>query len=227
MLLPRRCPLCETPGPAPCVPCRAGLRHAGTMAPVAGLDSFRAAFAYEGAVRSLLLALKYSNRRDAVAWLGGELAARAPAGAVDVITWAPTSRQRSGRRGYDQAELLAAATARALRLPARPLLRRAGGRAQTGLGAAARQVAPRFTARRVAPCSVLLVDDVATTGATLAAAAAALRTAGATSVHAVVVARTPRTAPHATWQAGGQTHANRTDPWGGPACRSPSAAARR
>jgi predicted amidophosphoribosyltransferase len=161
------------------------------MAPVSGLDAFGALFAYEGAVRSLLLALKYGNRRDSVRWLGQQLAARA-VGPVDVVTWAPTSARRAGRRGYDQAELLARATARARRVPVRPLLRRVGAAPQTGLGAAERRAGPAFTARRAIGGRVLLVDDVATTGATLAAAARALRHAGATSVEGVVVARTPR-----------------------------------
>jgi predicted amidophosphoribosyltransferase len=225
MLIPKRCPLCEEPGPAPCAGCVADLRHAGAMAPVVGLDTLGALFAYEGAVRSLLLKLKYGNRRDAVGWLGEQLAARTPASVVaDVVTWAPTSGDRAGRRGYDQAELLARAVARSSGLPVRPLLRRQRGPAQTGLAAAQRHQAPRFMARRPAPAAVLLVDDVATTGSTLAAAAGALRRAGAVQVHAVVVARTPRTgSPRDVAVFGPNAH----DPWGGPACRSPSAAAKR
>jgi predicted amidophosphoribosyltransferase len=166
------------------------------MAPLPELDSFVAVFGYEGAVRSLLLALKYRNRRDAVAWLGAWLATSSPS-LVDVVTWAPTSRRRAGRRGYDQAELLARAAARQLRCPVRPMLRRVGAVSQTGLDAEARRSGPVFSARGHVAGSVLLIDDVATTGATLSAAAATLRGAGAATVHAVVVARTPRAA-HST-----------------------------
>jgi predicted amidophosphoribosyltransferase len=164
------------------------------MAPLGGLDSFAAVFSYEGAVRSLLLALKYRNRRDAIGWLGGRLASCAPPG-IEVVTWAPTSGRRAGRRGYDQAELLARAAAAHLGRPARPTLRRVGRIAQTGLTAGERRLGPVFGGRRVPRASVLLVDDVATTGATLSAAAAALRAGGAVAVHAVVVARTPRVMP--------------------------------
>jgi predicted amidophosphoribosyltransferase len=169
------------------------LRHAGAVPDIADLDTVGALFAYEGAVRALLLSLKYGNRRDSVRWLGQQLATRAAAGIdVDVVTWAPTSQGRAGRRGYDQAELLARATARAMRLPARRLLRRAHGRAQTGLGALERHAGPMFDAARRVDARVLLLDDVTTTGATLAAAARALRRAGATEVRGLVVAHTPR-----------------------------------
>lgn len=191
MLIPRRCPLCDEPGPAPCGACRAGLRHAGRVPPVAELDSIAALYAYEGAVRQLLLALKYRNRRDALRWLGAELAATV-VDPVDAVTWAPTGPRRAARRGYDQAELLARAVARSLRRPARAVLRRTSSVAQTGLDAAARRHAPAFTVRRRVTGAWLLVDDVCTTGATLTAAARCLRAAGATTVHAVVVARTPR-----------------------------------
>jgi predicted amidophosphoribosyltransferase len=70
-------------------------------------------------------------------------------------------------------------------------LRRLPGPPQTGLPAVDRRRGPVFRARNAAPFTVLLVDDVATTGATLAAAAAALREAGAARVLAATAARTP------------------------------------
>jgi predicted amidophosphoribosyltransferase len=232
MLIPRRCPLCERPGPAPCASCASGLRRAGQLAPLPGLDSVAAVFAYEGSVRALLLALKYRNRRDARAWFGAQLA-RAVVAPVESVTWAPTSARRASRRGYDQAELLARDVAGRLRVPCVALLRRTGTVAQTGLDAAARHGGPAFEprARRTRRAgAVLVVDDVTTTGATLAAAASALRLGGASAVHGVVVAHTPRagtgpSAGHRADVAGLRSHA--TDPWGGPACTSPSAAARR
>ena len=96
-------------------------------------------------------------------------------------------------RGFDPAELLARARRRVVSAARRAaLLTRAPGPPQTGLPAAARRVGPRFTSSRAAPRSVLLVDDIATTGATLTAAASALRAGGAARVVALTAARTPR-----------------------------------
>jgi len=115
--------------------------------------------------------------------------------AVDVVTWAPTSRDRRRARGFDPAELLARAVARRLTrhldLRCLGVLDRHPGPPQTGLTGADRRRGPSYVARRAAPWSVLVVDDVATTGATVSAAALALRAAGAHRVHAVTAARTP------------------------------------
>jgi predicted amidophosphoribosyltransferase len=118
-------------------------------------------------------------------------------GTIDVVTWAPTTPVRLRGRGFDQARLLARAVARRRGLPCRPLLRRWAGPAQTGRDAAARRAGPLFSASGpVRGRRVLLVDDVVTTGATVSAAARALREAGAIEVHVVAAARTPSTRGH-------------------------------
>jgi predicted amidophosphoribosyltransferase len=131
--------------------------------------------------------------RAVVPWLAAHMvdAARARGIVADAVTWAPTTRVRLRSRGFDPAELLARAVARGLRSRCSALLLRLPGPPQTGLAAAARRCGPRFEPRRSVPRSVVLVDDVATTGATLSAAAAALRDGGAQSVFALVAARTP------------------------------------
>ena len=107
------------------------------------------------------------------------------------VTWAPTTPERARARGFDQAELLARSVARHLGLPARRLLRRLPGPHQTGHSAHERRHGPRFSASGGDAGPVLVVDDVCTTGATLSAAAGALRGSGARTVHGLVLARTP------------------------------------
>ncbi len=155
-----------------------------------GLVSCRALLAYDDEVRATITGLKNRDERGRVSDLADGLAALVPEVPDLVVTWAPTGAGRRRHRGFDQAELLARAVARRRRLPVRRLLARRPGEAQAGRAAGERWQHPGFTARR-SPRTVLLVDDVATTGATLAAAAAALQGAGAEAVHGLVVARAP------------------------------------
>jgi predicted amidophosphoribosyltransferase len=161
------------------------------MPRITGLDRCHALWAYEGATRDLVTELKYRRRRDLVPQVADLLAARVrpPDGAV--VTWAPTAVERRRQRGADHAELLARALARRWTLQCGSLLCRRPGPPQTGRDAAARRRHPGFEAPGCAPRAVVVVDDVATTGATLRAAAHALRGAGAAEVVGVVMARTP------------------------------------
>jgi predicted amidophosphoribosyltransferase len=160
-----------------------------------GLDSCRALVAYDADVRATVVALKNRDGRALVTPLAEGLARLVPPEAGLVVTWAPTSPRRRRQRGYDQAELLARAVGRRRGLPVRRLLVRRPGTAQSGRSAGERWHHAGFLARGAAPATVLLIDDVTTTGATLAAAALALRQAGAAQVHGLVVARAPARAP--------------------------------
>jgi ComF family protein len=191
VLLPERCAVCDERGRVVCDRCEPRLAAAPPLSVPLHLDALSALFTYDDTTRSLLTGLKNHHRRDAVAWLAERLAtAVAPPGGV--VTWAPTSDGRRRRRGFDQAELLARALARRWGVPARPLLRRLPGPPQSGRSAPERRTNPAFSARPPCPPRVVLVDDIATTGATMTAAARALRAAGARQVHAVVAARAPR-----------------------------------
>lgn len=190
MLLSTRCAVCDALGEVICPGCERALAPAPPLAPPLQLDTCRALLAYDDATRPLLTRLKNRDRRDLVAWLAERLS-RLDAPVGSVVTWAPTSAPRRRRRGFDQGELLARALARRRDLPVHELLRRAPGAPQSGRTALERREHPGFAVLRPCPPCVILVDDVATTGTTLTAAARALRDAGAQEVHGLVVARAP------------------------------------
>ena len=193
-VLPARCPGCGRRGAFVCARCSTTLAPAPVAPPPPPVEWWAACFSYEGVARELVARAKYRNERRFVAWVAHELAAAvgvAPA-AIDLVTWAPASEARRRAHGVDHGELLARAVARIIGVRAVATLHRSPGPAQTGLDAHARRAGPRLRAlRRVAGATVLLVDDVATTGGTLAAGARALRGAGASAVFAATIARTP------------------------------------
>ena len=191
-LLPLTCPGCGGRGAPLCARCLGSLGPAHAAPPPPGVDAWAAAFAYRGVGRELVARVKYRNTRAVVPWLAATMAQAALTHGLvaATVTWAPTT-VRAAARGFDPAEILARGVARELGARCLRLLDRRPGPPQTGLAATARRAGPHFVARRIAPSHVLLVDDIATTGATLAAAAAALRVAGARNVVAVTAARTP------------------------------------
>jgi len=192
-VFPAACPGCGRPAEPVCGRCAAAMRAPPPVPPPPGIDAWVAAFAYEGTARELVARAKYRGRHAALAWLAVATAEALgpPPLAVDVVTWVPTDRARRRTRGFDHARRLAREVARRHGLPVRALLARDLGPAQTVLAIDARRVGPSIRARARAPARVLLVDDVATTGASLARAAIALRAGGALTVVAATAARTP------------------------------------
>lgn len=189
-VLPLVCAGCgRSDGPV-CERCATTLAPPLAAAPPAGVDCWTAAFAYTGVATSLVGGVKYRGAHAATAWLADVMCRTLLPPLPGVVTWAPTTSSRRRERGFDHAELLARRIAHRIHRPTRRLLTRVDGRAQTGLPASERRRGPRFTARGRVPTSLLLVDDVATTGATLTGAAEALREGGAERIVAVTAART-------------------------------------
>ena len=154
---------------------------------------------FRGVTRDALHAIKYSGEQRLADPLGSAIARRWRAIGVgaDLVVNVPVHADRERQRGYDQAALIARRAARDLGLPFVPAIRRARAtiaqfdldrrdRARNVKGAFA--VDPRH-AGQLRDHWILLVDDVVTTGATLAACATAVLDAGALGVSAITVAR--------------------------------------
>ncbi|MBN1208690.1 MAG: ComF family protein [Myxococcaceae bacterium] len=156
-----------------------------------------APFAHEGPVARAIHRFKYEDHPELAEPLGTLLADEARsflARAPTLLVALPLHTRRFRERQYDQTQLLAGALARATgrRAPVGLLTRTRETQRQVGLSEAerARNVAEAFTASAsVAGQSLLLIDDVLTTGATARAATAALREAGAARVDVLAIAR--------------------------------------
>ncbi len=189
LLSPARCSACDVRIPmkrAFCASCASSVERA---------SSARAAFVYGGAMTAAIARFKYAGRAELGSTLGALLAQMVPREAFDFVAPVPLHPKRLVERGYNQAALLAAPVAVALRAEFAPrLLRRKKATAtQAKLNRAARRqnVAGAFVARSpkdLVGAKVLLVDDVRTTGATLDACVQTLREAGVTYVQTAVLA---------------------------------------
>lgn len=196
-ILPLTPPLCDACGdPLPtwrrisvplarCPRCRRTAR---------AVDRARAIGEYDGALRSIVHALKYEGRRSLAKPLAARMRERAAdlVAAADAAVPVPLHRSRLRERGFNQAADLA----RHIGLAVVPALRRTRATpTQTSLPAAQRHrnVRDAFVpTRRIGALegrTVLLVDDVSTTGATLEACARVLKDAGVREVLAVTAAR--------------------------------------
>jgi len=158
------------------------------------VDRARAVGAYDGALRAIIHAIKYDARRSLARPLGELMRTRGAAVLSNAVCAVPVPLHPSRRRarGFNQAADLA----RQLGVPVVAALRRVEAtRPQTGLPAAERHrnVRRAFAvtrAGRLLPGAVVvLVDDVATTGATLEACARVLKDSGVAEVRALTAAR--------------------------------------
>jgi ComF family protein len=190
-LPPPLCDVCGTPRPpdAPqCVDCRASRPR---------FHMLRSWSVFAPPVRSALLRLKYGGDLGLGEALVPQLAefVRSLGWRLDVLVPVPLGASRLRERGYNQAALIGRPLSLAMGLGYAPraLIRARETRSQVGLTRAERRdnVRGAFHAEpgRIHGQSVLLVDDVATTGATLSSCAEALAASGAQGVFAITVAR--------------------------------------
>lgn len=205
LFFPPRCPFCqqllERTGPV-CPACQREVCWTrGTEGEVRG-EYFRLCVApvwYRDRARDAFHRFKFSGLRSYAPVFGllmAQCVTDRGLGPFDLVTWAPLSRQRLRRRGYDQARLLAKGVGQTLGVPVMHTLDKCRNTpAQSGLEDAAHRRANALGAYRLRPGAqvagkrVLLVDDVITSGSTLGECARILRTAGAEGVWCVVFAR--------------------------------------
>ncbi|GHV31546.1 hypothetical protein FACS18949_00270 [Clostridia bacterium] len=174
VFFPPSCVFCGKALPCPCA------------AEAERLRSERAApFMYRGVVAKALKGLKFHNRLGCVRYFARAIYDFLPDKDFDAVTCVPLSARRGFKRGYNQSELLARDLAKLLGVPFKRTLRRARHSAAQSLSddeARRENVAGAYRALRglrAEGVSVLLVDDIITTGATIGECAKVLEAAGA------------------------------------------------
>jgi ComF family protein len=175
-----------------CALCRLGLN---------GFDEAYSAGAYEGTLRKLIHLFKFNGIQPLARPLGNFLVQVLPRERrFDAIVPMPLHWRRRWQRGFNQSELLAREIGRHWNVPIRKVVRRKRATApQAGLTSAQRRknVQGAFEIKRgtrLDGLSILLVDDVLTTGATAGACARTLKRAGAAQVSFIALARRDRRA---------------------------------
>jgi ComF family protein len=160
------------------------------------LEAIFPATVFTGPIRKAIHAFKYEGVGDLAGPLADWLVAtwRLHELAADLIVPVPLHPKREAERGYNQSALLARELSRRVNVPVAPagLVRSVRTRPQVGLSRDERRIniAGAFRcAGKVTDLRIILVDDVCTTGATLEACAAELRSAGSKQVEGLTVAR--------------------------------------
>lgn len=199
LVLPARCVGCGKARTYLCDSCVDSMdvpRPRTMVADAYAFDGATSAVVYDGVARDAVHQLKFRNVRAIAAYMAVPMARGISASlALDAVVPVPLHRSRLRERGYNQAALLGRSIAEQIDVPFEPTwLTRTH---QSGRQVEAKDVAERqanvrsafMSSTEVAGLRVALVDDVMTTGATLDAAAAALKAAGAFEVHCYTFAR--------------------------------------
>jgi predicted amidophosphoribosyltransferase len=210
LLFPRRCPGCGASGSAWCRSCR---EQPTPMAVAHPAVAVFAAGEYSAGLRRVILAYKERGRRELApllarsvadsGWRPPEARLRLVSGVPTVLVPVPSRRAAARERGGDHIWRLVRALAALTGQPARRALRLAT-RVRDSVGLSASERVANLAGHMLAAppgdpvARAVLVDDVITSGATLAEAARALRAAGWLVSHAAVIAHTPHRAGHAS-----------------------------
>jgi predicted amidophosphoribosyltransferase len=196
LLAPPLCAACGRPCRLEAVLCNRCGRRLAAAEPLLGigppgLDRAWSSAPHDGVARELVAALKFRRLLPVAELMAERVAWLAPRHILGgTVVPVPPAPARLRRRGFDPTAEFAAALAERIGAPLDPCLARRGAGAQVGKRRAERVAhPPAVSARRSAPRSVLLVDDVLTTGSTLTACAQALRAAGAARVIALTFSR--------------------------------------
>lgn len=188
------CPICAVPMPVDGTPCVECLRRRPAF------DRAHAGLVYGPTTRLLVHRLKYSADtsvlRDLVEPLLTQICLSSAAGYPDGLIPVPLHPSRRRRRGFNQARLIADRLGRSMHIPVlsdRVVRVRRDDMAQSTLGASARRkhMSGVFRCVGALPKHVAIVDDVMTTGSTVASLAQSLKRAGVERVDVYVLARTP------------------------------------
>ena len=215
LILPQRCVACDAVGAQLCESCLERLpRIRGSLCARCGAPtewpvercrecsgrrlafaSARAAVAYDRTVRALVRSWKEQGLRRLVEVAAAVVVETVPRPDVQALTFVPPDWERRLRRGHHPPERLARELAVGWELPLVSLLdhtRRIEHQRDLPREARRKNVAGAFRATKRVPARIALVDDVYTSGATVSAAASALRVAGARRVDVVTLARAIR-----------------------------------
>jgi competence protein ComFC len=218
LIFPPECPGCKTIGSRWCAECRDSIQilpepvcqicgEPGISPSICGdcldyppaFDSLRSATLFEGKIREALHRLKYNRDIGLGEVLASHLVTeyQKQEWYVDVVVSVPLSQKRLRMRGYNQAEVLARPFAGLIHKPySNQIIKRVvDTRSQIDLSAEERRknVSGAFYANimHIDQKSVIIIDDVSTTGSTISECALALKQAGAKKVYALTLARAP------------------------------------
>lgn len=202
ILFPNKCLICEQLLEKEsfyiCPQCQAQVEdHPKAKRKISFVAGWTALWYYTSGVRDSLLRYKFQNHFNHGTIYGRLLAMKLlnQPEKYDLVSWVPVSTLRRWQRGYDQAELIAVSLAQELQLPLIPVLRKSrhtkrqsslpdvAHRRANILGAYKARNPKRFQGK-----TILLIDDIITTGATVSECAKTLLVAGAKEVYCAAVA---------------------------------------